>query len=74
MLNVENCPQLKLWDDGDHYSFLSLSLAPAVGEMQEEGDKLQTFATPKLAKFDSQWRIIHGAIATNRHIAHIPGS
>lgn len=122
---VESC-DCEQWDDGGPYSFPSLTVAPVVEEWQEEGDKLLTFVTPRLGKFealekkatyqlcvkvchlrslvsvkvskfgqnksprgswrslyklpvekraaDLQWRIIHGAIATNRHIAHLdPG-
>ena len=41
------------WDDGGPYRFPALTVAPVVGEWQEEKDKLLTFITPNVGSWTS---------------------
>ena len=49
---TENQTGGEQWEDGGICSFSALTVAPVVGEWQEERDKLLTFVNPRLGKFE----------------------
>ena len=50
---IENQTCGEQWEDRSLCSFPALTVAPVVGEWQEERDKLLTFVTPKLGRFEA---------------------
>ncbi|TWW77691.1 Transposon TX1 uncharacterized 149 kDa protein ORF 2 [Takifugu flavidus] len=78
----------ELWDDECEYVFPSLAVCPAVGQWQPEEDDLLSLKSSVSVDFegvgrkdlhlscegDLQWRIVHGAVATNRYLVHLDPS